>query len=120
MKLIFVYNVDSNLMALIGATAHKLASSKTYTTCNLCKLTYPGVFMNKEWKQFIASLPFVTTFLHRDEFVKEYPDQKDIKLPAAFIEDGSNLRLVISEEEISRAKNLSELIDITKHFINNQ
>lgn len=119
MKLIFVYNVNSNLLALIGATTHKLASPKTYMACNLCKLTYPGIFMNKEWKQFISSLPYVTEFLHRDEFIKKYPDQKDIKLPATFIDNGSSLHLVISNEEINKAKNISELIEITKHFLKN-
>lgn len=65
MRLIFVYNVDSNFPALIAGTVHKLASPKTYP-CNLCKLTYPTILMSKDWKEFIASLPHATAFLHRD------------------------------------------------------
>lgn len=116
MKLIFVYNADGDILALSSGVARKLASPKTYS-CNLCKLTYPGIFMNKAWKQFISSLPYVTAFLHRDEFIKKYPDKKDIKLPAVFFEDGLNLRLAISDKEINKAKNISELIDITKHVL---
>ncbi len=116
MKLIFVYNIDSNLFALIAGTAHKLASPETYQ-CNLCRLTYPFASMDKEWKKFVTSLPYQAIFLHRDEFNKQYPNQKGTLLPAVFIEDSSGIRLLISDKEISRAKNISELIEITKRSL---
>lgn len=116
MKLIFVYNIDSNLFALIAGTAHKLAAPKTYQ-CNLCKLTYPFASMDKEWKKFVASLPYQAVFLHRDEFHKQYPNQKDNPLPAVFIEDNSVIRLLVSAEEVNKANNISELIEITKRLL---
>lgn len=116
MKLIFVYNADSSFFALIKGTAHKLASPETYP-CNLCKLTYPFASMDKEWKSFINSLPHQTEFLHRDEFAAQYPKQTNISLPAVFIEDTSGIRLLISAEEINKAKNIDELVTITKNAL---
>lgn len=116
MKLIFVYNIDSNLFALIAGTAHKLASPETYQ-CNLCRLTYPFASMDREWKKFIKSLPYQAAFLHRDEFNEQYPNQKNAHLPAVFIEDASGIRLLIPNEEINKAKNISELIETTKHSL---
>lgn len=119
MKLIFVYNIDSNLFALIAGTAHKLASPETYK-CNLCRLTYPFASMDKEWKKFITSLPYQAVFLHRDEFNEQYQNQKDTPLPAVFVEDSSGIRLLISDKEISKAKSISDLIEMTKYSLPKQ
>ena len=116
MKLIFVYNIDSNLFALITGTAHKLASPKTYQ-CNLCMLTYPLASMDKEWGKFIGSLPYTSVFLHRDEFNKQYPNQKNVTLPAVLTEDASGIRVLVTTQEINVAKNISELIKIIEHAL---
>lgn len=119
MKLIFVYNINSNLFALITGTVHKLASPETYQ-CNLCRLTYPLASMDREWKKFTKSLPYQAVFLHRDEFNKQYPKHKNTQLPAVFIEKASDISLLIPNEEINKAKNISELIEITQRFITPQ
>ena len=119
MKLIFVYNSDGTFASLIKDTAHKLVSPKTYP-CNLCRLTYPVAFMQEEWKNFIKSLPHEVVFLHRDEFHKQYPEQKEIRLPAVFKKDSSGMRLLISYDEINKAKNVQELIGAVKHFLAKQ
>lgn len=116
MRLIFVYNSDGNLFALAGDTVRKLVSPKTYP-CNLCKITYPTILMDSEWKKFIASLPYQTIFLHRDEFQKQYPNQKDIPLPALFKEDGAGISLLIPRDEINKAHNVQDLIKIVNHFL---
>lgn len=119
MKLLFVYNIDSNLVALIAGTAHKLASPSTYQ-CNLCRLTYPLATMDKNWKKFIESLPYTVVFLHRDEFLKLYPDKKDVKLPAVFTEDASGVSLFMSDEKIDEANDISSLIEIVKRSLPKQ
>ena len=116
MKLIFVYNLDSNVASLIKDTAHKLVSPSTYP-CNLCRITYPGVTMQEEWEKFIKSMPHEVVFLHRDEFQEQYPDQKSVQLPAVFRTDASALQLLISHIEINKAKNLSELIEVVNRFM---
>lgn len=111
MKLLFVYNADSNLIALISGTVRKLASPDTYP-CKLCALTHPLASMDKKWKKFVESLPYPAEFLHRDEFVKQYPDKAAAKLPAVFAEDASGVRLLVSSEKIDGANSLPGLMEI--------
>ena len=116
MKLIFVYNSDGTIASLIKDTAHKLVSPKTYP-CNLCRITYPGVTMQEEWQNFIQSLSHEVVFLHRDEFHKQYPEKKDVQLPATFTENSAGLGLLIPHTEINKASNVKELIETVKHFL---
>ena len=119
MKLIFVYNSDGTLGSLIKDTAHKIVSPKTYQ-CNLCRITYPGVTMQEGWEKFIKSLPHDVVFLHRDEFQKQYPNQRDAQLPAAFVEDATGLKLFIPHTEINKAQNVEDLIEVVKRFLLNK
>lgn len=116
MKLIFVYNSDGTFASLVKDTVHKLVSPDTYH-CNLCRITYPGVTMQGDWRTFIQSLPHEIVFLHRDEFRKQYPNHKDSQLPVAFTESASGLSLLISHTEINKAKNVGELIETVKRFL---
>jgi len=119
MKLIFVYNSDGTVASLIKDTAHKLVSPETYP-CNLCRLIYPLASMKGEWRKFIESSPHEVVFLHRDEFHEQYPDQKNVQLPAVFRVDPSVIQILISHNEINKAKNLSELIEVVKQSLSNQ
>lgn len=96
MKLIFVYNSDGTIASLIKDMAHKIVSPNTYP-CNLCRITYPGITMQKDWQKFIESLPYEVIFLHKNEFRKQYPDHQDIQLPATFIEDAGAIKILISK-----------------------
>ncbi len=119
MKLIFVYNSDGTFASLVKDTAHKLVSPNTYP-CNLCRITYPGVTMQDDWRKFIQSLPHEVVFLHRDEFRKRYQNQKDGQLPAVFTESASGLSLLIPHTEINKAKNVGELMETVKRFLPKQ
>lgn len=119
MKLIFVYNSDGTIGSLIKDTAHKIVSPKTYQ-CNLCRITYPGVTMQGDWERFIQSLTHEVVFLHRDEFQKQYPNQKDAQLPSAFIEDATGFKILIPHTEINKARNIEDLIEIVKRFLPNK
>lgn len=119
MKLIFVYNSDGTFASLVKDTARKLVSPTTYP-CNLCRLTYPAALMDKEWKKFIGSLPYEVSFLHRDEFHRQYPKQKEIQLPAVFKEDSSGINPFVSYDEVSKAKSVQELIQAVKRFLAKQ
>lgn len=107
-KLLFIYNADSSLFNQVGDLIHKTISPKTYQ-CNLCGLTYSGVSMRDEWKNFIGSLPIEAKFLHKDEFLKEFPKVQGTNFPVVFIKQNGNLIELISTQEINQAKNLEEL-----------
>jgi len=107
-QLIFVYNATSGIFAGIKDLVHKSVSPKTYG-CNLCGLTYSGVSMKGEWKDFVASLPIKTTFLHKDEFAKKYPQYSMTFYPSVFLKEDTTLREIISAEEINKQHDLEEL-----------
>jgi len=74
-KLIFVYNAKSGLANALLDTGKKYISPDKYD-CALCMITYGPFGMKKDWKNFVHSLPYKVSFLHRDEFAKEYPSIK--------------------------------------------
>lgn len=112
-SLIFVYNADSSIFSQITDYAHKIISPKTYA-CNLCKITYGNLGEKKEWKEFIKSLNIPVRFLHRDEFKKEFPDNKTTTFPIAFSSDGKNIDELISTDEIESQKSFEDLINLVK------
>ena len=112
-KLVFVYNADSSLFNQVGDLIHKTISPKTYQ-CRLCGLTYSGVGMNKDWKDFIQSLPIKSEFLHKDEFTKTYPEFANAQFPAVFIKTDQNIMLFISSGEINQKQTLEELKNLVR------
>lgn len=106
-QLIFVYNADSGLFNTLGDIAHKLLSPQTYS-CNLCAITH-GYFREREqWRRYIENLPYAVTFLHRDEFRKQYPEKTE-PFPAIYRDSGQQLVQVISREEINACSSIEEL-----------
>ncbi|MBI4159987.1 GTPase [Candidatus Wolfebacteria bacterium] len=116
MKLIFVYNADGTFASLIKDIAHKLVSPSTYP-CNLCRITYPGMTMQEDWQKFVQSLPHEVIFLHRDEFRAQCPDWKDTPLPAVFSHDEAEIKILIDNMEINKAKSAADLIKITRKYV---
>lgn len=111
MTYIFVYNADASLFSQLTDFAHKIISPDTYE-CNLCKITYGNVAMKTQWKDYIASLDTPVTFLHRDEFIETYPEQKDVALPAMFVEHDATATLAISAADINAIESIDELIGL--------
>lgn len=109
MKILFVYNADSGLLNALKDTIHKAVSPKTYA-CNLCRVTYGAISTQDEWKEFIAELPHDVSFMHRDEFIRTYPDVS-VHLPAVFSVDGSP-QVLVSAKEMNGAKTIRDLIGI--------
>ena len=67
--------------------------------------------MNNKWKEFIATLKVPIAFLHRDEFVKQY-DFKDTQLPAAFLQQGESVTILITHDEINDCTSVDDLMDL--------
>jgi len=105
--LIFVYNADSGIIALLGDITHRIISPQTYP-CKLCALTYSLTGMIRSWENFIASLNRRVIFLHRNELQKLY-GIVDIPLPAVFRVNNSEPQLWIKAEQINDCQTLDEL-----------
>lgn len=110
MKLIFVYNAKAGFMHSMMDLIHKTASPKTYP-CKLCMVTFNGATMNKLWKQYVANLGMPAIFLHRNEFIKFYPNQK-ILFPAILIDDHGVIATLVSNNDFKSIKDLSGLMDM--------
>jgi hypothetical protein len=79
-----VYNADAGLLPGLKDLFHKILSPDTYP-CSLCGITYGTTQMRPEWKEFVRALPLPVDFLHRDEFIRDYPQWRTHPLPAAFV-----------------------------------
>ena len=121
-SLVFVYNADSGFFDQVEDFFHKIIATGTYQ-CNLCAVTYDATGMKNEWKEFIDGLTVPVEFLHRDQFSEKY-EIKETKFPAAFVKQGEEIKLLISQEEINACRSLYDLMNlVTKKvegFIKNQ
>ena len=105
-ELIFVYNANSSLFSTVTDFAHKILSPSTYQ-CQLCALTYGNFTMKQEWKSFIESLSLTTSFLHNDEFEKQY--KMNAALPAVFLSKANSINELITKQEIESCQSLADL-----------
>lgn len=111
--LLFVYNADGGLLPGLKDTFHKILSPATYA-CSLCAITYGATSMRPEWKAFIKSLSAEVEFLHRDEFIRAYPQHCTQPLPAAFsIDADGSLSLFIEPAEM-QATDLNGLMALVQ------
>ena len=107
-QLLFVYNADSGLYNTLTDMAHKILSPETYT-CSLCSITH-GVFKERdEWRSIIESLPVESSFLHRDEFYRQYPEMNKLSLPALMLKSDEGLVELLDQENIAASQTLNEL-----------
>ena len=100
--LLFVYNADGGRLAGLKDMFHKILSPSTYP-CSLCAITYGATSMEPEWREFIKTLPVPVEFLHRDEFIRDYPQQAQHPLPAAFAVENGALQPFIEAPEMDAA-----------------
>jgi len=125
-KLIFVYNADSGgFFTALKDTLHKSFRKSTYE-CNLCAVTYGTFGMKKDWKNFVNDLDvpveymkkdkFKFEFLHKDEFNERY-NVKDAKFPSAYVHNGMEMQLFISQDEMNSIKKIPELKDLVNKRI---
>lgn len=114
-KLLFVYNADSGLFNTMADIGHKIFSPETYQ-CDLCALTHGYFHERKAWKDFIETLDVCTEFLHRDEFLKRYPENQE-NLPAVFVSYQHGLEICLNKEAISQCKELGALQSMIKNCV---
>jgi hypothetical protein len=107
-RLVFVYNADSGLFNTMADIGHKIFSPGTYA-CDLCALTHGYFSERREWRTFVESLPIPCDFLHRDEFVRACPEQKDLTYPVVLLVDDNGQRICLSREELAACDSLDAL-----------
>lgn len=107
--LIFVYNAPDGIGAALIDAAHKLISPATYP-CSLCAVTYGAVTMRRDWKAYLARLPYQVKFYHRDGFLPAFP-ALEVALPAILIaEADASPRLLIDAATLDAQADVASLI----------
>ncbi len=116
-QLLFVYNADSGAFNTLADIGHKIFSPDTYN-CALCAITH-GIFREKEqWRSFVASLPLECMFLHRDEFIRQYPEFQG-PFPCVFLRTKEGLVPCLTADILTSCQNMQDLQKlISIHCIN--
>lgn len=108
MQLIFVYNADGGLWNGMNDILHKVFSPSTYP-CSLCDLTH-GIFsVRKEWADFLKNPPAEFIFLHKDEFIEQYPHLANMPLPCILSKNETTINVFAEKNVIDKLKNISML-----------
>ena len=107
-RLVFVYNADSGLFNTLADIGHKIFSPETYA-CDLCALTHGYFSERREWRSFVESLAIPCEFLHRDEFLLAYPEQKELTYPVVLFIDDIEQRICLSREDLAACDNIETL-----------
>jgi hypothetical protein len=107
-EIILVYNAYGGIYPGIEDIIHKEFFPKSYP-CNLCYQTFGTFGMKEEWKQFLDSLPYKKTELHKEQFKRKYKPE-DLQLPVIMVSDGATVQLLLSAQEINQVNSLDEMI----------
>ena len=113
--LVFVYNADSGMFNTLTDIAHKVFSPQTYE-CNLCAISHSYLSERSEWKEFIRELGVECEFLHRDEFLKEYP-ALETEFPIIFEKNDGTLKPALTANDINKCKSMDDLKAAIKSII---
>ncbi len=116
-ELILVYNAYGGIYPGIEDIIHKSFLPKSYP-CNLCYLTFGTFSMKPQWKEFLESLPYKKTELHKDEFKRKYQPES-LPLPVILIGNGTTVEILVSAEEINQRKTLQQLKELVHQKLNN-
>ncbi len=111
-KLLFVYKADSGLFNTMADIGHKIFSPETYE-CALCALTHGYFSERTQWRSFVEQLDCHCDFLHRDEFLRQFPADQT-PLPAVFVVTGKQVACCLGADDIARCADLPALQEMIR------
>ena len=115
MKLIFIYNANSDKVSAVIDGLHKIVSPSTYN-CSLCAITFGNFSEDKTWKAFRAESEIEMEFYHKDEFLKKFQSKwlPKFDFPILLSEENGELVVFITSEELNKLENAPQLINEIK------
>lgn len=122
-KLLFIYNANSDTGSQVLDFAHKIMRPATYT-CQLCTLTFGTFTENNRWKEFrknLLSKGYELSFLHKDEFQKEYKSKftPAFTFPIILVETPDDLEVLVSTEQLNKIEQVGALVTVVKVALKN-
>lgn len=106
-SLIFVYNADTGLANALLDTGHRVLKPQDYP-CSLCMITYGPFGMKRDWKEFIAKLPYRVVFLHKNELPKNLKNELN-DFPCLVLQKAQCTTILISGDEFREIEDLNML-----------
>lgn len=108
--IIFIYNANGGLLNGAIDAVHKLVSPATYA-CQLCAITYGHLGMRRPWKEFLESLKqsYTIQFLYKEDLKSSWAPLANEPLPAVWLREDDNLKLLISHEQFNGLNDLDKL-----------
>ncbi len=106
-SLVFVYNADAGLANALLDTGNRIINPQDYP-CSLCLVTYSPFGMKRDWKEFIARLPYPVTFLHKNELPPRLNNQLH-DFPCLIFQKSHQTDILISGNEFRKIKDLKAL-----------
>ncbi|MCO4781360.1 MAG: GTPase [Candidatus Cloacimonetes bacterium] len=110
----FIYNADSGLLNTTLDIAHKILSPSTYK-CDLCQLTHGILSEQESLTEFKKEFPDKILFYHKDDRLPK--GSENGPFPSIWIEKDDTLSLFLPPDQISKLKNIKEILNlITTHL----
>tara|TARA_R110002072_G_scaffold290921_1_gene458784 strand:- start:5521 stop:5889 length:369 start_codon:yes stop_codon:yes gene_type:complete len=109
MRILFVYNANSNAMNRMVDFAHKILKPSTYK-CQLCSLTHHTLGERLIWKAFKQQSNLKLDFYYIKKFEEEYI--LSYNYPVILVEENGDLEVIMSNNELNKIKDVEELISI--------
>ena len=119
-KLIFIYNANAGKINGLLDSVHKIVSPSTYE-CSLCSITH-GVFTeSKVWAAYRESSKVEMSFLHKDEFLKQYNSKwlPAFSFPIVLSSGANGLSVFITTEVLNNVVSQEDLINLVEGRLKN-
>jgi hypothetical protein len=108
--ILFIYNAKAGIVAGMMDSVHKTVSPDTYE-CALCAVTHGFFTMQRGFRDWLKALPYAVTFHHRPDFRADYPQGKDIALPAVLMrQSDGTLTTLLSAAQLKPLKRTDDLV----------
>ncbi len=117
MKILFVYNANKDPVSALVGYVHKVFRPSTYP-CELCALTYHNFGERSEWKDFRKERGENVEFRYIREFENTFSLRPEY--PVVLSQEGEELSIVMSREQIQSCKDVTELIERIKMALKNE
>ena len=97
-RIVGIYNADGGVIGEMKYIAGKVIGQ---AHCSLCDVTHSPARRKKSWDAMVRTLPYEFVLLHRNELPPNLQQFAAADLPIVVMEDGQNLRVLLSDEQIS-------------------
>lgn len=113
LKIVFVYNANTDPLSAVVDYAHKVFKPSTYK-CELCALTHHNFGQRNAWKNFKKETNFDLSFWYIRQFEEAHIERYEYPVVLKMV--GNKFVLLLDKTEITHFKDVDELIERLEFF----